>query len=123
MPKQIRDLTGQQYGYWTVIGPAPKRFNTIHWLCRCRCGTTRAVQSGAMRSGRSRGCGAHCKAQWLTFEEAREQARQLGFKTKLQWQLWSSTPDRPNCIPTKPFNTYRDQWQGWADFLGFSPRP
>ena len=57
------DLTGQQFGLWTVLRAAqptdegflPRRFQ---WLCRCDCGVERLVAGGSLRNGTSRSCGA-----------------------------------------------------------------
>lgn len=51
------DLTGQTYGRWTVLGPAPKRGDKLYWRSRCECGTERDVMTGGLRGGNSRSCG------------------------------------------------------------------
>ena len=47
------DLTGRQFGRWTVIAKSsrPRR-----WLCRCACGTQREVCGGTLREGTSTRC-------------------------------------------------------------------
>lgn len=51
-------LTGQQYGYWFVIGFAgPAGRNVPFWLCRCACGKLRCVVQQLLTSGRSKSCG------------------------------------------------------------------
>lgn len=54
----IVDLTGQQIGYWTVVGPAGsnKRGSKL-WLCRCKCGTEKVIVGIVLRDQRSRSCG------------------------------------------------------------------
>jgi len=60
------------------------------------------------------------KLEWLTFEEARELARNLNFKSCLEWQKWSKSKMRPENIPAGPVQTYKDKgWKGWGDFLGY----
>ncbi len=57
MTSRLKDLTGQQFGHWTVlsyIGPAP---GSMMWLCRCQCGVERAVSAGNMKAGKSISCG------------------------------------------------------------------
>ena len=57
MPSLI-DLTGQTFGRWKVIGKAPNGgYGCGWWLCRCNCGTERAVAGGGLRDGRSSSCG------------------------------------------------------------------
>ncbi len=48
------DLTGQRFSRWLVICRVEGRFL---WLCRCDCGTERAVQGGQLRNGYSKSCG------------------------------------------------------------------
>ncbi|MBR1455048.1 MAG: hypothetical protein IJ593_10480 [Lachnospiraceae bacterium] len=50
---KLDDLTGQQFGSWTVI----KYAGDLRWLCRCTCGAEREVLAQALKSGRSRSCG------------------------------------------------------------------
>ncbi|MBR5460641.1 MAG: hypothetical protein IKV53_07195 [Clostridia bacterium] len=60
MPKMI-DLTGQKFGRWTVIGPAPcpktTKFKEPHWLCKCSCGESKIVRGSNLRNGRTQSCG------------------------------------------------------------------
>lgn len=51
------DLTGQQFGRWTVLGrhgATPSK--AVTWWCLCDCGTEAKVQSGNLRSGMSAQC-------------------------------------------------------------------
>lgn len=50
------DLTGHQYGRWTVISRGPRRKQVSFWNCRCDCGTEQEVALGNLRSGCSGGC-------------------------------------------------------------------
>ncbi len=56
-----RDLTGEMFGYWTVIDEAPKKKEGQRelraWNCICRCGNKDIVYSGALISGHSKSCG------------------------------------------------------------------
>lgn len=53
-----RDLTGQVFGSWTVLGfshHTPRRHK--RWLCRCGCGTERTVyETNLLRCSKSCGC-------------------------------------------------------------------
>ena len=56
------DLTGKQFGNWTVIREATKKEKTdsnnrVYWLCRCNCGTEKYVQGTNLKSGKSTSCG------------------------------------------------------------------
>lgn len=53
------DLIGQRFSRWLVIAEAPKqgKFNHAWWLCRCDCGTERAVCASNLKPGTSKSCG------------------------------------------------------------------
>lgn len=55
---KLMDLTGQQFGRWTVIERAKNgKQGQVHWLCRCSCGTECIVVSQSLRTGHSQSCG------------------------------------------------------------------
>ena len=59
--------------------------------------------------------------EFVSFSEAREFARSLGFKSTKEWQDWSKTKEKPSNIPATPDNVYRDKgWKGYRDFLGIA---
>ena len=52
----IKDLSGQIFNRWTVIGPPSlggKNGTTVFWICRCECGTVKPVASGHLKNGAS----------------------------------------------------------------------
>lgn len=57
------DLTGQRFGRWTVLEPAPTRYSksgktrSIMWQCKCDCGVVKAVGARALKTGMSTSCG------------------------------------------------------------------
>ena len=68
------DLTGQRFGRWTVIkfaGRDEKR--RLMWLCKCDCGTERAVWESHLKSGDSRSCG--CLQREIASERAKKGIR------------------------------------------------
>lgn len=60
IPYRVKDLTGQVFERWTVLGfrGTDKRRIAI-WLCRCNCGTESIVSGANLKTGRSTGC-RHC---------------------------------------------------------------
>ena len=52
------DLTGQRFGYWTVVCRS-QREGIIYWVCQCICKKRKAVLGRALREEKSRSCG--CK--------------------------------------------------------------
>lgn len=52
------DLSGKQFGYWTVIERTENNENgKARYRCRCRCGTARVVAAKNLKNGSSRSCG------------------------------------------------------------------
>jgi len=62
--------------------------------------------------------GAQIHKYFSPFEEAREYAHNLNFKSGNEWREWAKSNERPDNIPACPNKTYKDQWDGWADWLG-----
>lgn len=48
----LKDLTGQQFGEWTVLHRENGK-----WLCRCSCGAERLKSSYELTSGQAKSCG------------------------------------------------------------------
>jgi hypothetical protein len=68
---RLIDMVGKQCGDWTVLckygRDADKR---VTWLCRCVCGTEKAVSGHNLRHGHSLGCGCTKKGLRLRPYEA-----------------------------------------------------
>lgn len=58
MPKLI-DLTGQQFGWLTVVARAENIGRQTAWLCKCDCGNMKIAQGWNLKSGQTASCG--CK--------------------------------------------------------------
>ncbi len=61
--------------------------------------------------------GEYLQREYLPFEESREYVRTLGLKTVRDFQDWSSSGNRPNNIPSRPYDIY-EEWISWWDYLG-----
>lgn len=55
----LKDLTGQQFGYLTVLKRAPSntKRNEVQWICQCKCGNVKIVTGKCLRQGETRSCG------------------------------------------------------------------
>ncbi|WP_345980095.1 DEAD/DEAH box helicase family protein [Sulfurimonas sp. HSL3-2] len=59
--------------------------------------------------------------KYLLFEEAREFARSLGFKSKKEWDQYKHSEMEISNIPSNPHIVYYNSgWKGWQDWLGYS---
>lgn len=64
------NLAGQRFGRWLVIADAGAEPSKPHyWLCRCDCGTERAVQERHLKNGKTQSCG--CLARELAADKKR----------------------------------------------------
>lgn len=59
LSNRMEDLTGRQFGYWTVLEYITKNNHQTIWKCQCTCGTIRNISAGSLKSGNSKSCG--CK--------------------------------------------------------------
>ena len=57
MANRIRDLTGQVFGKLTVVNFAGISNKRAMWLCKCECGTEKAVRGDKLTSGNTKSCG------------------------------------------------------------------
>lgn len=58
MAGRVTDITGEQFGRWTVLSVAGKsNGGSILWLCHCKCGNEKVVNGASLRKGESRSCG------------------------------------------------------------------
>jgi hypothetical protein len=72
----MTDERGNRYGRWLVIDEAPRGPDgRIRWLCRCDCGTEKAMNVSDLRQGKSKSCGCARKrinTGWHQPKNARE---------------------------------------------------
>lgn len=52
------------------------------------------------------------------FDEARAFVRTLGLRNQAEWYAYAKSADRPADIPTNPHAAYKDEFQGYGDWLG-----
>lgn len=55
------DLTGQQFGYLTVIKRVENVGKATRWLCKCKCGKEKIVYGTNLRRGLTKSCGCYRK--------------------------------------------------------------
>jgi superfamily II DNA or RNA helicase len=59
------------------------------------------------------------RSNWRSFGEAREYVRNLGLKSRAQWDAYCKSAQRPPDIPTNPNTVYAlEGWVGMGDWLG-----
>ena len=55
---------------------------------------------------------------FLPFEEAREYARGLKLESTISWKKFLKSGKKPDNIPATPHKVYREEWNGFVDWLG-----
>ncbi len=81
---RLVDMSGKTFGEWTVVEKAGnKPRGAAIWLCKCSCGTERAVVGGDLRNGKSISCG--CKGSRATIGERSATHRMKGSRIHMCW--------------------------------------
>jgi hypothetical protein len=59
MTRSTLDLSGREFGYWTVLSKDSSKngLRESYWLCACKCGATRSVRRSKLARGESLSCG------------------------------------------------------------------
>lgn len=60
MGRKAEDLTGQQFGKWTVLNKneeVSKQKKRSYWNCTCECGNTQIIVSKDLKGGKTTSCG------------------------------------------------------------------
>jgi len=52
---------------------------------------------------------------WLSYEEAQKIVQKAGIKSCQEYYNWK---ERPSNIPSSPYKTYKNEWNGWGEYLG-----
>ena len=70
--QKLHDLTGQQFGYLTVVRKTDERRNrAVVWECKCVCGKTTYVAASTLKRGNTKSCGCKGKGKPQEMNEER----------------------------------------------------
>jgi hypothetical protein len=61
---------------------------------------------------------AYYNKKYIDFEKAREFVRSLKLKSQAEWVKYRKSGHKPSDIPSNPNRTYKNEWQGFGDWLG-----
>jgi|APGre2960657404_1045060.scaffolds.fasta_scaffold18917_2 hypothetical protein len=60
MTRKIKDLTGFQFNYYTVMSLDNDNIKRdIRWIVKCRCGTVKSIRGADLKNGHSKSCGCY----------------------------------------------------------------
>lgn len=100
----LKDLTGQRFERLVVLRRTDNMGKQTAWLCRCECGTEKAVPYWNLVSGQTRSCGCLC-------DEVRRESATLfatthgGSYTRL-YTIWIGMKQRCNYRKHKHYKRY-----------------
>ncbi len=88
---------GARYGLWVVVGLAPRAYSRepIRWLCRCDCGTEKAVNAYNLKHGESKSCGEECPLE-VTDGRKRKKHKDLTGSRVGRWVVLKQLPKKDN---------------------------
>jgi len=101
-PKGVKDLTGQRFGRLEVKSFEKITISGPKWICKCDCGTSRAVLGCSLKKGRTKSCGC------LNAELAKARGFKHGLCETKSYAAWRGMKDR--C--SNPLNP------GWENYGG-----
>ncbi len=94
-PMVRRELTGDKYGRWKVLGFSHSAHKATYWNCVCDCGTERAVRGSSLWTGKTSSCG--CLISDMRKMETGENSRNWKGGRYLQYgYVMLKRPKHPN---------------------------
>lgn len=123
------DLTGKQFHSWTVLGWSHRAANGHqYWLCRCKCGVEKSVESYNLSAGRSKAC-RPCSAKVATLGSVTH-----GMSQSKAYRAWSSMKTRCYNPKAKSWKyhggmgvkvsvDWMDDFEAFAAHIGDPPTP
>jgi len=70
MSRQFVDLSGKQFGKWSVLQRAENKYGFIFWSCRCECGLVKDIKGASLTDGTSTQC-KNCSLQGNKYGKGR----------------------------------------------------
>lgn len=108
-------LDGKIFGSWTVLRHSRRKNGRQYWLCRCKCGLEKEIESYTLHSGRSLSC-RPCSAKVV----AKNHHITHGKSLQKVYRTWQSIKTR--CYNSKAVNCYRCHgalgvrvWEVWIN--------
>lgn len=127
----LKDLTGQVFGYLTVIREVERSYrwgtSKRQWLCKCKCGQEVVKLQDALLKDKSCGCS---QTKWMA-DRIRKHGATAGEERASEYKIWSGIRHRCLCPTSKYFGNYGERGieicARWDDFEAFyadmGPRP
>ena len=88
LPDRIKDYRGHVFHRWTVLEFVDRHKRRTRWLCRCECGTMRAVRITDLQRGHAKSCGC------LTRERTIARNTTHGLSGTPEYEAWANMVNR-----------------------------
>jgi hypothetical protein len=115
MTKKL-ELIGSVFCRLTVLEDS-KINGKVKWLCRCECGNTKWVDSGALKSGRTKSCGC------LHKEATGDRFRTHGNRNTRLYSIWAAMKSRCKSDHPSMLKYYKDRGitycKEWEEYINF----
>jgi len=120
--KNLKDLMGQQFGEWIVIGRGKRKSKSgsVYWLCKCNCGTVREILTSGLTRGISKSCGClgadHSKeygyaAKNVVYTQYKDNAKKRNLPFELSFeQFISMTQEKCYYCGIEPSNFQKNKF-------------
>lgn len=119
----VKDLTGQRFGRFTVIGFAETRSGRAYWLCRCDCGNEKTVRGAHLMSGDTISCGCYRDEVKEKLYHRFDGVPRSTLKTERLHRIWSGMKSRCNNPKFHKYKRYGargitvcPEWDEYAPF-------
>lgn len=135
LPPRRVDLSNQRFGRWLVLAFSHvKSGGKTYWLCRCDCGTEKAVAAVGLRNGQSESCGCLVREKLLAANLRHGEAEGRNQTASPEYVAWTAMIHRCENPAYRGFERYGgrgisvcERWRGsFASFLadmGRKPSP
>jgi hypothetical protein len=117
---KVTVAAGEVYGEWTTLAPAEGTNSRV--LCRCSCGTERAVRIGKLRYGETLGCG--CRRIETNTKRLTKHGHCPSTKPEPTYQSWTAMLRRCLTPTSSNFELYGgrgisvcERWKKFENFL------
>jgi hypothetical protein len=122
--KNLGIAIGDRIGRWTAVA-VTRDGKYVKFVCRCDCGTERAVRVSRLLSGKSKSCGCYRDDQLTIHGMTR------GDRHAPEYAVWNAMIARCHRPNTRNFKDYGGRgitvcarWHDFASFIGdMGPRP
>lgn len=116
-PGQMKDISGQIFGYLTAIEATDKRDadESVIWKCKCKCGKEVLVNGSNLRSGHTKSCGCLLSAGEEKIAELLSEAN-IAYERQKKFDNFTTIKNQPYRFDFWVNNHYIIEFDGIQHF-------